>query len=515
MSGLSQGYLDYVKGERQRAIDEQNSQLVKLQIQQVMQAQQDAARQRAARTAGGAATYGLLDNPPNPAPTPPMPGESSQPMIPPQQPPVSMMQNPQIQMPKPPGGSGMPPYQSLPDKPLPKFTMPAGIQPNGGGIPLPPAINANAQPSAQDHQDMGRKNINIKDIIQTLKRNNVPDEMVLDTLDNMKPMLTEQNMQELTDIKGQLAATKAANDAYKQTIESYKLLQGDKRIENKKEYQDASLEQNQQKIDAYKAKVQDSINSGKVDFNPKTIDLYTEMSANGYNDWRTGISRLKNGQQLILAVDKNLPDYLEGKGMSGMDVVGNVASRKATSSALTQNTKDLAAIRPFKEMLDKNADIAVDLAKKVMSTDSKFANKPLNWIKQNAGDNPDTAEFLAQVAFVQTESARVLNNPRLVGQLTDTAKEEMQHIIDGTMPLNSFERVIRRIQQDGTNRVEAMEKENKSLINSVKNPNNSGSSQSSTPLSFDTEADLNAAVNSGKVKKGDRIIVKGQSGTWQ
>jgi hypothetical protein len=156
-------------------------------------------------------------------------------------------------------------------------------------------------------------------------------------------------------------------------------------------------------------------------------------------------------------------DTLNRLGATGGSVVGEQADYKANQAAYTQLTKDLAAIRPYKEMLDLNGDIAIDLGKKIIRTDSKLGNKSLNWLKQNAGDNPDTAEYLAQLAFLQTESARVLNNPRLVGQLTDSARQEMQHVISGDMPIESTERVIRRIQKDGGFRVDKMQKEADSL----------------------------------------------------
>ena len=135
-------------------------------------------------------------------------------------------------------------------------------------------------------------------------------------------------------------------------------------------------------------------------------------------------------------------------------------------------------------MLDKNANIAIDLSKKVMMTDSALANKSLNWVKQNVGDNPDTAEYLAQMAFVQTEAARVLNNPRLVGQLSDSARQEMENVINGNMPLNATERVLNRIKQDGDNRVNAMLSMHDNLIKSFKHDNTqqpANQAQSSQP----------------------------------
>jgi hypothetical protein len=137
---------------------------------------------------------------------------------------------------------------------------------------------------------------------------------------------------------------------------------------------------------------------------------------------------------------------------------------KATSNALGQVTKDLASIRPYKDMLDQNADIAISLSKQAIKSNSALANKPINWVRQNMADNPDTSEYLAQIAIVQTEAARVLSNPRLVGQLTDSARHEMQELVNGNMPLESTERVLKRIKQDGTNRIAAMEREQKALL---------------------------------------------------
>jgi hypothetical protein len=155
------------------------------------------------------------------------------------------------------------------------------------------------------------------------------------------------------------------------------------------------------------------------------------------------------------------------KEEGGGNLAGAQAGYKANSMALNQVTKDLTAIKPYKGMLDINGDIAIDLSKKVMRTNSALANKSLNWIKQNMGDNPDTAEFLFQMNTLQTEGARVLSNPRLVGQLSDQARQDMQSVINGNMTLNATERVIRRMQKDGSYRVQQMEKQAKDLQSSL------------------------------------------------
>lgn len=143
---------------------------------------------------------------------------------------------------------------------------------------------------------------------------------------------------------------------------------------------------------------------------------------------------------------------------------------KAKFGALNAVEKDLAAIRPFDDMLNTNAKVAVDLAKKIAGdrTNSQFLNKPITWLENNAVDNPDIAEYLFQIQTVKTEGARILNNPRLVGQLTDSARHEMGQVINGNMPLGQTERVLSRMMQDGKNRVNAIEREADTLRASIR-----------------------------------------------
>jgi len=155
-----------------------------------------------------------------------------------------------------------------------------------------------------------------------------------------------------------------------------------------------------------------------------------------------------------------------GPGGTGISIAGEQASAVANKSALTSMQKDLTAIRPYKEMLDKNADIAIDLAGKVLKTNSALANKPITWIEQNLGNNPTVGEFMAQNHFVTTEAARVLSNPRLVGQMTDTAVKDMQSVVNGNAPLGTYARVLNRIKADGQNRIDAMQKEHDRLVGS-------------------------------------------------
>lgn len=519
MSGYAQGYLNWQQLQRQQAQDDQTKLMNQIAIRSQMQQQADQQRMRDSRTAGGAALYGLQAPPQGNGSQPPMPGQASVPMNPPnfQQPPLQPPVSPsggmggmQIQAPPQQQPQQVQPYKPMPTSPqgaTPQLSMPQGNMipppPQGGQQPM------QGQPQPQD--DSSRKSINIKDIIATLKRNNVPDDMVLDTLDSMKPVMNEMNAQEVNDIKAQLAATKAANSVYEATFKAHQLEQGDRRLDQG----DTRIDQGQQKIDAAKQKAEKEVAEGNI--SPETIDYYARQSIAGDSSWQVGLARGKVGQRLIAAVKDRIPQLAQESGISAEDSVGIKSETHSNQAALTAVTKDITAIKPYKDMLDTNADIAKNLATKIAKTNLPYANKTINWLQTNAISDPDVSEYLAQMRIVQTEAARVLNNPRLVGQLTDSARGEMDDILNGNMSLESTIRVIDRLQADGKNRVNALVKQKDSLVKDLSSPRGKGKDNSSpaSSQSFDTEAQAEAAAKSGKIKVGDRITVGGVTGTWQ
>jgi hypothetical protein len=178
-------------------------------------------------------------------------------------------------------------------------------------------------------------------------------------------------------------------------------------------------------------------------------------------------------------------------GKTADDMAGGRADVKANQSALTQVTKDLAAIGPYKRMLDKNAGIVIQLAQKVEDkgtrTNSPWINEKLNTLQTKGVSDPDVQEMLSQMHFVQTEAARVLNNPRLVGQLTDSARKDMQDVADGSMPVKTISRVVKRIMTDGNNRYDEMINEKNSLSGTLHGGGGAAAPGGGAVMKFDAQ----------------------------
>ena len=195
--------------------------------------------------------------------------------------------------------------------------------------------------------------------------------------------------------------------------------------------------------------------AGNASISPETATRIAEQALSGDFSGAQGWSRNMTAKAQI---EDAITKLANERGKKGGELTGAKAMTAANRVALTASTKDLMAIQPFKEMLDLNADVAIQLGRKIANdkTNSAFVNRPLIWVKNNLSDRPDIAEYLAQMHFVEVESARVLTQPRLVGQLTDQAISDMKSILSGNMTIASTEAVINRIKADGNNRINAM-----------------------------------------------------------
>src|SRR5260221_8440881 len=220
-------------------------------------AMQAIAAQDAARRAAGAQLYQMYGGPQNPpmaqpapqpgggglpppppgtpqgGPMPPQPGANPAPQgIPPQQragmPPQNPGMMPPGQMPPPPmggapgapppGGSGAMPMQRPLASPKPFQAMPSAPPPGppqAGQIGAPPAAPPQ-QPDAGLLQP--GKQFNLQALVQQLKGSGVPPDKVMDMLDQLTPVMNQQNQQELRMLQAQTTAARAAEQFYKDRL---------------------------------------------------------------------------------------------------------------------------------------------------------------------------------------------------------------------------------------------------------------------------------------------------------
>lgn len=152
------------------------------------------------------------------------------------------------------------------------------------------------------------------------------------------------------------------------------------------------------------------------------------------------------------------PDKLASLGLTN----------RAKASALLALEKQRNAVQAYERSFVSQIDVLEGLSQKVGRTDSPWVNKSLNELRSKGMGDPDVAEYLGQMRLVQTEAARIIANPNLSGQLTDTARKEIHDILNGEMTVAQVTRLTTRLKADAELRKQGLDKQAEQLGNEIR-----------------------------------------------
>lgn len=214
---VATGYLNFLDREERQKQQALQRQILQMQLER-------ASREAKARSLAGttmAAMGGPGGAPQMPQPTPsPMPGQPSTPMQP--------------------AGGGTPPAQDYTGKPGGYLSYDDHVQRAQQPPAFPEAPSAEKAAAAAPP-----KRMDIGSIVQTMKANGVPDDMVMDVLQEMTPMMNAQNKAELEQLRVQLQIDRNVNQVtlagFKLDIDKSRLEAQKEKIEADKEYKSKSL----------------------------------------------------------------------------------------------------------------------------------------------------------------------------------------------------------------------------------------------------------------------------------
>ncbi len=134
------------------------------------------------------------------------------------------------------------------------------------------------------------------------------------------------------------------------------------------------------------------------------------------------------------------------------DLAGAGASFKADSSSLTALQKNRDAVVAFENTAGKNLDLFLNQAKGVVDSGSPWINKPLRTVAQGGLGSADLSAFNAARQVAINEIAKVTSNPGLTGQLSDSARHEVEAFIPADATLKQIYGVAKVLKQDMANR---------------------------------------------------------------
>ncbi len=182
-----------------------------------------------------------------------------------------------------------------------------------------------------------------------------------------------------------------------------------------------------------------------INLTPEAVQFWGQAAAQGIPlpSMGMGPAGASARQQIINAA----PGLAGGGSLSG-----NRAVQRADTTSLGAMTKMRDAVVAFENTANANLDIFQNTAKAVIDSGSPWINQPLRSINRNGLGSTDLAAFDAARQVALTEISKVVNNPNLTGQLSDSARREVTGLIPENATLKQIYRVVGILRQDMANR---------------------------------------------------------------
>ncbi len=171
-----------------------------------------------------------------------------------------------------------------------------------------------------------------------------------------------------------------------------------------------------------------------------------------------GMGDKGNRQAIINRAATLTPADITRIEAGGTDIAGNKADYKANADTLTALTKQRAAIGAFEQTAQKNIDNFLSLAGKVTDTGIPLLNTPVRWAA-GAGGSADQAAYQAARLVAVNEIAKITSNPTLSGQLSDSARHEVEAFNPQSATLAQTKAVMSLLKRDMQNRTSALDDE--------------------------------------------------------
>lgn len=164
-----------------------------------------------------------------------------------------------------------------------------------------------------------------------------------------------------------------------------------------------------------------------------------------------GMGDRSTRQQIINRAAQLTPNDIAQIEAGGGDLAGNKAGYKADSASLGKLQQQADAVNAFENTAKKNIDLFLATAKKVTDTGIPLLNTPARWIA-GAGGSADLAKYNAARQVAISEIAKIVQNPNLTGQLSDSARHEIEVFNPANATLKQTVAVMDLLKQDMANR---------------------------------------------------------------
>ena len=153
----------------------------------------------------------------------------------------------------------------------------------------------------------------------------------------------------------------------------------------------------------------------------------------------------------------------------GQGVAMNKASYNANVTSLKSLQKNYDQVQAFEGTAQKNMDLLAQTAKNIPDLGTRFANVPVRMLSSQMLGTENMAKFHTALYAAQTEAAKVLNSANATGVLSDSARHELQSIIDGNAPLPAILGSLNTLKQEFGNRTQSYQAQIGDIQSRIKN----------------------------------------------
>jgi hypothetical protein len=135
-------------------------------------------------------------------------------------------------------------------------------------------------------------------------------------------------------------------------------------------------------------------------------------------------------------------------------IAQNSAEFKANSESLKKLQTNFDQVQAFEGTASKNFDLLQQTAQSIPDLGTKFANVPVRMLSADMIGTVNMAKFKTALNTAQTEAAKVLNSSNATGVLSDSARHELQQIIDPNATLPAITGSLNTLKQEFGNRTQ-------------------------------------------------------------
>ena len=177
-------------------------------------------------------------------------------------------------------------------------------------------------------------------------------------------------------------------------------------------------------------------------------DPYTIMAAKALVTGRPPEVRKASEQ---IAVYRRQGELMKAAGLTMGDVIEQGEGYKIKAGAAQELEKMYAAVESFSATVDANMKVLEGLSKQLPRSDIPIISRGQLAVQSFIG-NPTMKAYQGAMTSVATEVARIVMQPRLVGQLTDNARKEIHTFLNKDMTHAELTALLKMLRVEIKNR---------------------------------------------------------------